>query len=92
MTGLYGAAPPTWTIPEPILRRRPALNPQTQAVSWRFDPELGDFSRDADGRAQLGSALETTLLWAARAMSIQRAAWPIFSRSWGVGFRRILRA
>lgn len=91
MASLYGAYPPTWTVPQALTRRRPVLNPATSAVSWRFDPELGDFARDARGRALIGSPLETTLLWGARAASIQRAGWPIFARSWGVGFRRILR-
>jgi len=94
MPSLYSPTfPPTWQIPAPVLQRRPSTPASTiRQVTWSFDPPNHDFAVDGSGDVPLTDAGAAAVQWAAKAVSTQRGAHLIYSRSFGCDIRRSLRA
>ena len=94
MPSLYSPTfPPTWQIPAPVLQRRPSTPASTiRQVTWSYDPPNHDFAIDGGGDVPLTDAGAAAVQWAAKAVSTQRGAHLIYSRSFGCDIRRSLRA
>lgn len=79
---------PTWAAPTPILQRQV---PVPRPISYRFAAGPDDFALDSAGRVQHTTAAEAAVQWAAKAMTTQRAAYPIYDPNFGVDLEGALR-
>lgn len=83
--------PPTWQVPQALLRRRPNA-PPAYPQSYSFDPVTGDFALDGAGRVPHCSGRAAAAQRAAKAASTQQGAYTkIYRRGFGADLEPALR-